>query len=547
MKIVGSYIGAHDVGFSLIENNQILACYTEERFSRIKSAYAAGAFPSHSFEAIQKDFDFDIKDPNVKFVVAKPFIHHKHHEIVNVLKNKSIKLIGHHYSHACGAYYTSGFNDNTLVVSYDGGDIGDDNWTELNISNYQKYNWFNNLNDNQAVSYVVKNGKLIEVGERLKHGSIANMWYLMCYIFGLTPLKDEGKIMGLAAQGKFDHKIHSILNFFVKNDMIKATCTIENKFKQLLHGLNQEDALDLKRNLAYNLQYITENTILNHIKSLYDQYGPFDNICLAGGVFANVKLNQKINEYLPFKNIWVYPAMGDEGLSLGSAIAYGVELGEFTNRRIKNVFFGKKHSENDIQKDINNFSSKFGKNIVEEKLDFDNVANYLVDGKVVGIFDGATEYGPRALGSRSIVVEPTRLETHAYINKRLKRDEIMPFAPIIMEEHIEDICHVYKSKNTAEFMTLCYTVREEWANKIPAVINFHDNTARPQVVNKDRHSLFHKILSKFNEKTNIPVLMNTSFNGHGEPIINSPNEALSHLSEGTIDLLIINNKIYKLV
>ena len=89
MKIVGSYIGAHDVGFSLIENNQILACYTEERFSRIKSAYASGAFPSHSFEAIQKDFDFDIKDPNVKFAVAKPFIHHKHHDIINVLKNKS--------------------------------------------------------------------------------------------------------------------------------------------------------------------------------------------------------------------------------------------------------------------------------------------------------------------------------------------------------------------------------------------------------------------------------------------------------------------------
>ena len=115
-----------------------------------------------------------------------------------------------------------------------------------------------------------------------------------------------------------------------------------------------------------------------------------------------------------------------------------------------------------------------------------------------------------------------------------------------MEEHIEDICNVYKSKYTAEFMTLCYTVKEQWANKIPAVINFYDNTARPQVVNKKRHALFHKILSAYYERSNIPVLMNTSFNGHGEPIINTPNDALHHLSEGTIDLLIINNKIYKL-
>jgi carbamoyltransferase len=267
---------------------------------------------------------------------------------------------------------------------------------------------------------------------------------------------------------------------------------------------------------------------------------------LSGGIFANVKINQKINEYLSFKNVWVYPAMGDEGLSLGSAIAYAVELGEFTNRRIENVFFGKKTSTEDAQKDLDNFSNTFGKNITSEDLDFNKVGDYLVQGKVIGIFDGATEYGPRALGSRSIVVEPTRKETHAYINQRLKRDDIMPFAPIMLEEYVEDVCYVYKSKSAAEFMTMCYTVKEKWVNKIPAVINFYDNTARPQVVNKDRHSLFHKILSAYNDRSKIPVLMNTSFNGHGEPIINTPNDALKHLAEGTVDLLIINNRIYKL-
>lgn len=545
MKIVGSYIGAHDVGVSLIENNKIVACYTEERFSRVKSAHAGAVFPINSFDAIQKDFNFDINDPNIKFAIAKP-VSIAHSYVKDIIKNRSIKLIGHEYAHACGAYYTSGFNENTLVVAYDGGDAGDDNWTELNNINHVAYRPWKSHNDNQTACYIVKNGKLIEIGERIKHGSIANMWYLMCFIFGLTPLKDEGKIMGLAAQGKFDQKIFDTLKFFVDNDMIKASCMIQEKYINLLSTLSKEDALNLKRNLAYNLQYLSELTILNFIKKYYDQYGPFDNLCLAGGIFANVKINQKINEYLPFKNIWVYPAMGDEGLSLGSAIAYAVELGQFTNRRIENVFFGKKTSAEDTQRDIDNFTNKFGKNITSEDLDFDKVGDYLVQGKVIGIFDGATEYGPRALGSRSIVVEPTRKETHAYINQRLKRDDIMPFAPIMLEEHVEDVCYVYKSKSTAEFMTLCYTVKEQWASKIPAVINYYDNTARPQVVNKDRHPLFHKVLSAYNDRSKIPVLMNTSFNGHGEPIINTPNDALKHLSEGTVDLLIINNRIYKL-
>ena len=146
MKIVGSYIGAHDVGISLIENNKIVACYTEERFSRVKSAYAGAVFPTESFKSIQQDFNFDINDPNIKFACAKP-INNIHEQLRNIVNNRSIKLIGHEYAHACGAYYTSGFNENTLIVAYDGGDAGDDNWAELNSSNYAQYRPWKILND----------------------------------------------------------------------------------------------------------------------------------------------------------------------------------------------------------------------------------------------------------------------------------------------------------------------------------------------------------------------------------------------------------------
>jgi len=546
VKIVGSYIGIHDQGFSLIEDNNIIACYSEERFSRIKSCYNFNKFPKISLEYLQNDFNIDIKDPSIDFVSAKS-LNILLPEVVDILKHRPIRLYNHHYSHACGTYYTSGFDENTLVVSYDGGDGGDDNFVELNVSNIDKYSTIKRI-DSYTAFYTVRDGKLIEIDKRMKHGTIANMWYLMCINFGLQPIKDEGKLMGLAAQGRYDDKIYKMLKFFVDNDCCKASCIIEKYYTNLL---KDGDQLDLKRKLAYNLQYLTENYILKLIDGINKKHGPFKNLCVAGGVFANVKLNQKLNEYLPFDNIWVYPAMGDEGLSLGSAIAHGVEMGVFKNRKIDNVFWGKKYTKEEIDEYISNFITD-QKNVNRlfdldvQELDYNVVADLLINGKIIALYDGSAEYGPRALGNRSIMVEPTKKETHEYLNTRLKRDEIMPFAPIIMEEYVGDICHYYKSQHTSEFMTMCYNVKEEWLDRIPAVINTYDGTARPQVVNKIRHKHFHKILTSYYEKTGIPVLMNTSFNGHGEPIINSPQEALNHLVNETIDYLIINNKIYSI-
>jgi len=156
------------------------------------------------------------------------------------------------------------------------------------------------------------------------------------------------------------------------------------------------------------------------------------------------------------------------------------------------------------------------------------------------------KYGPRALGSRSILVEPSRKETHEYLNKKLNRHEIMPFAPIVMSEHVSDIMYAYRSLRSAEFMTLCYTVKDEWVEKIPAVINIFDKTCRPQIVFKERNEFFHNILDEFNKLTGTPVLLNTSFNSHGEPIINHPSHAIKHLNKGSIDFLILGNKIVSL-
>jgi len=543
MKIIGTYIGGHDHGWSLIEDNNIIASYTEERFSRVKSCYSINVYPKFSLDFLQKDFNINILDSNIELVAAKPLNIHLP-EIINILNIRPIKLYGHHYSHACGAYYTSGFDENTFIASIDGGDAGDDNFVELNKDNYQNYTMWKKTN-NFGIFYTVKDGKLIEIDKkiRLKHGSVASLWSMTCDAFGLTSHKDEGKIMGLAAQGSYDEKIYNWFNFFVENNCYITYNITYKYYRDLLKILSPYEQLKLKRKIAYNLQYVTENSVLKILNDINKKYGPFRNLCLTGGLFSNVKVNQKINEYLSFDNIWVYPAMTDEGLSLGSAIAHSVDLGIFKNRKIDNIFLGKKYTDLETNNSILNFPNTYHKNIYVRNLDYNIISDLLIQDKVIGIYDGATEYGPRALGNRSIIVEPTKKETHEYINMRLKRDEIMPFAPIILEEEIENVCHYYKSKHTSEYMTMCYNVKENWLKKIPAVINTFDGTARPQVVNKDRHNIFHNILTSYYKKTGIPVLMNTSFNGHGEPIINSPKDALDHLSNKTIDYLIINNKI----
>jgi carbamoyltransferase len=229
--------------------------------------------------------------------------------------------------------------------------------------------------------------------------------------------------------------------------------------------------------------------------------------------------------------------MGDNGIGLGAAILKSVEIGEFKNNRWDNVFLGKGYSNEEVfdEIDLNVFTIK--------PLDPSYIAEKLIEGKLIGLFRGRSEYGPRALGNRTILCDPRKKENHEYINKKLKRNEIMPFAPIIMSEHISDVCYAYKSLRAAEFMTLCFTVKEHWIDKIPAVIQNDDATCRAQIIFKDRNRFCWEVLEQFYTLTGVPVLLNTSFNSHGEPIINHPSHALDHFKNDIIDVLVLNNMI----
>ena len=182
---------------------------------------------------------------------------------------------------------------------------------------------------------------------------------------------------------------------------------------------------------------------------------------------------------------------------------------------------------------------------IKQDVDIKSLVDDLEAGRVVALANGRAEFGPRALGNRSIIGEVTNPGTYDKINNKLQRNDFMPFAPAVMEEHADTIFNVTKSRYTAEFMTMLYDTRPEWSDKIPTVVHPKDKTARIKIVTPKSNPTFHKILDEYNKITGVPVLLNTSFNVHEEPIVCHPNEAFNHLENNVVDLLIINNFIYK--
>ena len=258
-------------------------------------------------------------------------------------------------------------------------------------------------------------------------------------------------------------------------------------------------------------------------------------------MFANVKANQIVNEECGFDEIFIAPPMGDEGVAFGAAILGSKELGDWKHQPTKDVFFGLEYSNEECINESKNWNVE----VVGKDTDYDLIAQLLTQRKIIAVHKGKLEFGPRALGHRSVMMETTHPENHVYLNKRFGRNEVMPFAPFVMKEKANKVFHITKSTFAAEFMTLCYSTREEWEDKIPAVIQKSDKTARPQLVTEEKHNFFYNVVKAYDKITGIPVLLNTSFNGHGEPIIDTPSQAFAHLDKGSIDYLVIGDKIYK--
>jgi carbamoyltransferase len=447
------------------------------------------------------------------------------------LTNGNYERMGHHDSHCYGSYFTSGMDGKVMCISFDGG--GDKSVMKIYLCEDGKMTLFRSMDFSTfgSISHLWGFSTMGMMGWD-DHGS--SIWKIC---------KDEGKLMGMAADGYYDQNIINMLKTVITyKDLKFSPSYTAGKTKFLVDSLRVMGYFNSKENreiFSYNLQYYTNDMFIRFMNDLHKLHPEYRKFAFSGGLFANVKLNQQINELDFVDEIYVYPAMGDEGLPLGACIKKSVELGEITKPiKLKNMFFGIGYSDDEVDEFSKNYKFK------KEKYDSKVVAQDLDDGKIIGWYQDRFEHGPRALGARSILVKPTEIKTHKLLNERLKRYEIMPFAPIVMDEYFDEIFYPSKSKYSAEFMTVCYSTRESWIKKIPAVIQKSDKSARPQIVVKNKNEKFWGILNEYNKISGIPVLLNTSFNSHNEPIIDSPNQAFDTLEKGIVDKLVIGNYVY---
>jgi carbamoyltransferase len=427
-------------------------------------------------------------------------------------------FLDHHLSHAAGAYYASPFDD-ALIITLDGGGDGLD-----------------------GTAYIGKGNKLERIIAVPHFQSPGTMYSAITYDMGFIRHRHEGKITGLAALGipskerlglenlmRYSKSKHRFISRAVARHA-RDLNTVSDYFGPLLKTNSRAD-------LAATVQNIFEDVILEFAMDAYSvakkQGFTSKNICLAGGCFANVRLNQKLLELPVFDNIYIFPAMGDGGLAAGAAIQHYYNTGnrERNVSKLEHVYLGRDFSDAQMEQALKNANLAYTKPAEPEK----EVARLLADEKVVGRFNGAMEYGPRALGNRSILGAPFDKTINDWLNKKLHRTEFMPFAPSMTVEAAPDYLKGYRDDHiAADFMTLTYDILPGQAEKIPAVVHV-DNTARPQVVRKEINPSFHKIIDEFGKITGIPVVLNTSFNIHEEPIVYTPEDAIRGFLDAKLD------------
>jgi len=528
-SIYGLFGGTHDASVSLIVDGEIKFCLEEERMTRIKSGNNYLATPRMSLNEVEIRSGITVDDAD--YLV---FSDHYPKKFASDLM-LPFSTYNHHLCHAAGAYYTSGFEDDPcLVITIDGG--GTSEFIQV---------------------YKAQGGKMemVYTSPCSHSGSLGQLWaYSTMFCRGYDDSgeviwkasKDEGKLMGMAPDGEYDEKIYRMirqivdyknLSFFPSDTLGRTLITVEHM--RMLGWIDPPEGL---AKFAYNLQKASEDMMREFIHDIHMKFPGYNKLCLAGGLFANVKINQVINELPWVEEIYVCPAMGDNGLSLGAAILKCRELREgfIKPTRFKNMHLGTSYKEDEISKRLLDSGFNFSRSYYDPT----EVAKDLNEGKIIGWFAGGIEYGARALGARSILCRPTDPDTHSKLNSRLSRYDTMPFAPVVLDEHFDKIFKTNKSKYSSEFMTICYDTREEWHDRIPAVIQKSDKTARPQRAVRESVPRYWNLINEYYKLSGIPVLLNTSFNAHNEPIIDSPERAMKHLAEGIVDKLVIENYVY---
>jgi carbamoyltransferase len=435
-----------------------------------------------------------------------------------------IYFANHHAGHALAALFYTDWND-ALVYTSDG--IGD------NVSYSMR-----GLKSGALECFYGDDRWLTKT---LKETGLASAYGYATVACGFRMLRHEGKLTGLAAYGEPKLAGEMAAQFRFNNDSglmetdFRNWSAMREKFLSVCQGHDRET-------IAASIQKVAEDYTVQSVKWWLGRTGA-RKLALAGGLFANVRLNRLLAETLPLDEVFVFPAMGDEGLSVGAALTFlherdGTETWLRHRRRLDNMYLGQNYDGRIDDTLASAGMRRLAGRPVETAVDL------IRAGKAGAIYTGRMEFGPRALGSRSIIASPHDHAINDLLNKRLDRSEFMPFAPYVLEEdaaRVFDITDV--NRYAAHFMTITCGVKPEWRARIPAVVHV-DGTARPQIVHGDENPLFAAILRRFRDQTELPVLINTSFNVHEEPIVNRPEECLQALADGRVDFVVTQQAVY---
>jgi len=590
MYILGISCFYHDAAAALLKDGKLIAAAEEERFTRVK----------HDFSFPEKAVDFCLnyegitgKDLDYVVFYEKPF--HKFERILmtslqsfpkswKVFKEAMLSWLGdklwvknlikikvgidehkilfgeHHLSHAASAFYPSPFEE-AAILTVDG--VGE--WTTATMG--------------------LGKGREIKLLKEIKFPHSLGLLYSAFTAFlGFKVNNGEYKVMGMAPYGqpKYTDKIYDNLikvaldgSFWINMDYFSYHYsegrTFNSKFEELFgkprnpemnfftsktrfpsyFGQKPADYKELCRenehyaDIAASIQRVTEEVLLKLVNSLYKETG-MKNLCIAGGVGLNSKANGRILLETPFEQIFVQPAAGDSGGALGAALhVYHGLLGKPRSFVLEHAYWGKEYSEEEIKEFLekNNINYEY---LPKENELTTRIVDELVEGKVVGLFQGRFEWGPRALGNRSILADPRKEEMKDIVNIKIKfRETFRPFAPVILEEDAEAFFEAndFVSQFPARYMLLILPLKEDKADQIRAVN--HMGTARLQTIRQEWNSRYYQIVKKFGQATGVPVLLNTSFNLKGEPIVDSPFQAFNTFKKSGLDLLVLEKFIIK--
>ena len=563
MYILGIH-NASDSGVCLIKDSKILIAINEERLNR-KKMYVG--FPHKSLKMILSkfklkisDIDYfvygwcgkknDISDYNLKFnkrMIEECKRNIKNYKLIGErvyeensrdnsrrvsfdkkckqlkIDQKKIIYLDHHQSHAWSAFSSSPFKK-SLIFTLDGrGDLR-----------------------SGLVAFADEKKGIIEKDYLISaFDGLGFLYGQITYFLGFTPHRHEGKVTGLAAFGDYKKTIKIFRNI-VNFEQGSIKCKL-GYYRPFYTNLSSELIRDLKKHkkedVAAGLQKQCEEVIVKWINFWTKKFKGKQNICLAGGVFGNVKINQIVSEIKSVKNIYVFPHMADGGIPFGSAALANFKFKNKTKIKFENMYSGSDFKDEDILKTL-----KTQKGIKFQKIKNKNffVAKKLSEKKVVGVFNGKMEYGPRALGNRSILVNAQDANINIWLNKRLNRTEFMPFAPVTPIEYANK-CYIGWKKNhvASKFMTRTYNCNKNFAKQHPAVVHV-DGTARPQIISKKDNSSYYEIVKNYCNISGYKSLINTSFNLHEEPIVAHPKEAIVSLKRNAIDILVIGNFVVEL-